>query len=169
MTLIVQSVNTIGAGTRIALTTQSDTLNVIRGVSVVTTDDNPAIACSVASSSDVLQIAGQVSGSYGVDFTGASGGASLLVGSAGSLTGDAGDGVNLAGYGTITNYGQIDGSGNGVEANDLTLYNYGSVSFEKAIRRSLFLVHLISITMDRSEKFTLSRQVSRILCIIMEQ
>jgi hypothetical protein len=114
MALTVVTSNSIGTGTRYTLPDSSDTLEIVQGVSVITTDGNPAINCMGVGGDDTIQVAGQVVGSDGIDASQSDSSGDIYVASTGSVTGDSGDGLNLSGNFGVINYGQIEGVNNGI-------------------------------------------------------
>ena len=139
MALTVVTSNSIGTGTRYTLPDSSDTLEIVQGVSVITTDGNPAINCTGVGGDDTIQVAGQVVGSDGIDASQSDSSGDIYVASTGSVTGDSGDGLNLSGNFGVINYGQIEGVDNGILAvGDVSVFNYGNISSNSALSDGIF-------------------------------
>jgi hypothetical protein len=139
MALTVVTTNSIGTGTRYTLPDSSDTLDIVQGVSVVTTDDNTAINCTGVGGDDTIQVAGQVVGSDGIDASQSGSEGSIYVASSGSVTGDSNDGLNLSGEFAVKNFGQIEGVESGITGSgSFSVVNYGSISANSGSANGIF-------------------------------
>jgi hypothetical protein len=140
MALTVVTINAIGSEVEYELLDSSDTLDIIQGVSVIDTGANPAIDCTGSGgANDTIQIAGQVVGSDGIETSQSNSYGNIYVASTGSVTGDTGDGLNLSGNFSVTNYGQIEGVNDGISGSDgVSVVNYGSISGNSAFANGIY-------------------------------